>query len=80
MPLAGLIVHHDQDPVSTGYGWTSQLLVQDQVRLSSALRGCHDNPEMEAFDSRFKTENRSLFLDALTLADLERVVAQRMRY
>jgi len=35
---------------------------------------------MEAFPSRFKTENRSLFLDALTLADLERVVARRLRY
>ena len=79
-PVAGVIVHHDQDPVYTGYGWTGQLLLTDQVRLSYALHGCRDNPEMEAFHSRFKTENRSLFLDAPTLADLERVVAQRMRY
>lgn len=78
--LSGLIVHHDQDPVYTGYGWTGQLLLRDQVRLSYALRGCRDNPEMEAFHSRFKSENRSLFLDALTLADLEHVVAQRIRY
>ncbi len=79
-PVAGLIVHHDQDPVYTGYGWTGQLLLRDAVRLSYALKGCRDNPEMESFHSRFKTENRSLFLDALTLADLERVVAQRMAY
>lgn len=78
--LIGLIVHHDQDPVYTGYGWTAQLLLRDQVRLSYALRRCRDNPEMEAFHSRFKTENRSLFLDALTFADLEHVVAQRIRY
>ena len=77
-PVAGLIVHHDQDPVYTGYGWTGQLLLRDATRLSYALNGCRDNPEMESFHSRFKTENRSLFLDALTLADLERVVAQRM--
>lgn len=80
VPLAGIIVHHDRDPVYTGYGWTGQLLVRDQVRLSYALRGCRDNPEMEAFHSRFKSENRSLFLDALTLADLERLVAQRITY
>ena len=80
VPVAGLIVHHDQDPVYTGYGWTGQLLLRDAVRLSYALEGCRDNPEMESFHSRFKTENRSLLLDALTLADLERVVAQRMAY
>ena len=79
-PVAGLIVHHDQDPVYTGYGWTGQLLLRDAVRLSYALEGCRDNPEMESFHSRFKTENRSLLLDALTLADLERVVAQRIAY
>jgi transposase InsO family protein len=80
MPVAGLIVHHDRDPVYTGYGWTGQLLVRDHVRLSYALRGCRDNPEMESFHSRFKSENRSLFLDALTLADLQRLVAQRLSY
>lgn len=78
--VAGLIVHHDQDPVYTGYGWTGQLLVQDHARLSYALEGCRDNPEMEAFHSRFKTENRSLFLDAPSLADLRRVVAARIAY
>jgi putative transposase len=78
--VAGTIVHHDQDPVYTGYGWTGQLLVRDHVRLSYTLNGCRDNPEMESFHSRFKTENRSLFLDALTLADLQRIVAQRMAY
>ncbi|MBI2537697.1 MAG: transposase [Gemmatimonadetes bacterium] len=43
-------------------------------------RGCRDNPEMEAFHSRFKSENRGLFLDALTFADLERLVDQRITY
>ena len=80
VPLAGVIVHHDRDPVYTGYGWTGQLLVRDHVRLSYALRGCRDNPEMESFHSRFKSENRSLFLDAPTPADLRRLVAQRVSY
>lgn len=79
-PVTGVIVHHDQDPVYTGYRWTGQLLVRDHARLSYALAGCRDNPEMEAFHSRFKTENRSLFLEARTLADLQRIVGQRMAY
>jgi len=35
---------------------------------------------MEAFNSRFKTENRSLFLDAQTLTQLVAVVGRRMNY
>ncbi len=78
--IAGLIVHHDQDPVYTGYGWLRELLQRDRVRLSYALNGCRDNPEIESFHSRFKAENRSLLLDAPTLADLARIVNQRMAY
>jgi len=75
-----VIVHHDQDPVFTSYGWTGQLLLRDGARVSYALRGAKDNPEMEAFNSRFKTENRSLLLDAVDLAGLARLVSQRIRY
>jgi transposase InsO family protein len=35
---------------------------------------------MEAFFSRFKTENHSLLLDAQTLIDLASVVDARMHY
>ena len=80
IPYAGMIVHHDQDPVYTGYGWTDQLLVQDKVRLSYALNGAKDNPQMESFFSRFKTEGESLFLTAETLPELRGVVAERMAY
>lgn len=76
----GLIVHHDRDPVYTGYGWTDRLLLRDGVRLSYALHGARDNPEMEAFFSRFKEENQSLFLEAQTVPELCEVVANRMRY
>ncbi len=44
-----LIVHHDQDSVFTSYRWTSQLLLDDHARLSYALQGARDNPEMESF-------------------------------
>jgi putative transposase len=79
-PVAGIIVHHDQDTVYTGYGWTGQLMLRDRVRLSYALDGCHDNTEMESFHSRFKNENRSLLVDAADLAELARVVGQRITY
>jgi putative transposase len=77
--LQGLIVHHDRDSVYTSYQWLG-LLQRDRVRPSFALHGCRDNPEMESFHSRFKTENRSLLLDASTLSGLTRIVQQRIRY
>lgn len=76
----GMIIHHDQDPVYTGYGWTEQVLVVDQARLSYALRGAKDNPVMESFNGRFKTEGGSLFLQAATLVELQAVVATQMAY
>lgn len=77
---AGMIIHHDRDPVYTGYRWTSQLLSEDQLRVSYALGGAKDNPEMESFNGHFKEEGRSLFLEAQTLRELISVVDQRMRY
>jgi transposase InsO family protein len=80
IPYAGMIVHHDQDAVFTGYEWARQLIVKDGVRLSFTLRGFKDNPEMESFNGRFKEENRSLLLEAQTLDELMEVVDQRMDY
>jgi transposase InsO family protein len=77
---AGMIMHHDRDPVFTGYAWTAQLLLEDELRLSYALRGAKDNPEMEAFNSRFKSEGRSLFLVAQSVTELAMIVTERMEY
>ena len=76
----GMVVHHDQDPVYTGYRWTGQLLLEDKVLLSYTLNGAKDNPEMESFNGRFKVEGHSLFLDARNVAELRAVVAERMHY
>jgi transposase InsO family protein len=75
-----IIVHHDRDPIFTGYGWTDRLLIKDHAHLSFALNGAKDNPEMESFNSRFKSENRSLLLEARTFAELKAVVNRRMVY
>ena len=80
VPYLGMIIHHDQDPVYIGYGWTGQLLLKDGAHLSYTLRGAKDNPAMEAFFSRFKSENRTLLLDAKNLGELVAVVDQRMCY
>jgi transposase InsO family protein len=80
VPLKGMIIHHDQDPVFTSYAWTSQILLDDHARVSYAINGARDNTEMESFFSRFKTENRSLLLDAQTLNELIALVAERMHY
>ena len=77
--LEGVIVHQDQDPVFTGYAWTRWLLSAG-ARLSYALRGPRDNPEMESFFDRFKVENRSLILDAGSLNELAAVVRDRINY
>jgi putative transposase len=74
------IVHHDQGPVFVGYGWTSRLLLDKGIRVSYSLRGAKGNPEMEAFFSRFKTENRGLLLDYQTLDELKVIVTARIDY
>jgi len=74
----GMIMHHDRDSVYTGYERTSQLLLKDRSRLSCALRGAKDNPEMESFNGRFKGEGHSLFLEAQSLDDLIAVEGDRM--
>lgn len=80
IPYAGMIIHHDQGAVFTSYDWTGQLLLKDGVRVSYALGGAKDNPEMESFIGRFKEENHSLFLDTQGLAELRVVVDERMHY
>ena len=75
-----MIVHQDRDPVFTSYDWTSQLLHKDGARVSYALGGAKDNPEMEAWNSRFKNENRSLFLEAEDPRELRAIVADRIDY
>lgn len=79
-PVEGIIVHHDQDPVYTGYRWGYQLLIKGKARLSFTEDGAKDNTTMESFFGRFKEENRSLFLDAETPEELKSVVKEQIVY
>lgn len=80
MTPEGRIIHQDQDPVFTSYAWTHRLLVEDRCRVSYALQGARDNPQMESFFGRFKTENHSLLQDAETLTDLRQIVGERIEH
>jgi putative transposase len=74
------ILHQDQDSVYTSYDWTGQLLLEEQMKLSFALAGAKDNPQMESFFSRFKNEGHSEFLDAKTIQELYEVVRRRIEF
>jgi transposase InsO family protein len=76
----GVIVHHDRDSVYTSDDWVKALILQAGARLSFALHGAKDNPEMESWNGRFKSENESLLLEAETFDELYALVAKRMRY
>jgi transposase InsO family protein len=75
-----LIIHHDRDPVYTGYQWLGQILLVDKALVSYALRGFKDNPEMESFNGHFKGENKTLFWECEKPEEVLRVVDERMVY
>ncbi len=80
MAIEGLIIHQDQDGVYLGHGWLYELTVRDKVRVSYSETRAKDDLHVEALNSRFKTENRSLFWKQEDLGSLKKVVAERIRY
>jgi len=80
LTLQGRIIHHDQDSVYTGYRWLYTVLIEDRARISYSENGAKGNTVMESFNGRFKTENRSLFYDAMNIWELRRVIGQQIDY
>ena len=78
--LKGVIMHHDKDSVYTSYAWLQRVLLEEQGRLSYAERGAKDNPWIESFWGRFKTENAELLLACDTLSEVASVVDDRLVY
>lgn len=78
--LKGVIVHHDKDSVYTSYAWLQRVLLDEHGRLSYAERGAKDNPWIESFWGRFKTENADLLLACETLTEVASVVDDRLVY
>lgn len=78
--LKGKIIHHDQDPVYTGYRWMREVLFNQNARISYSENGARGNPIIEAFHSSLKRENKDLFLEARNIWELKRVVKERIEY
>ena len=78
--LKEVIVHHDKDSVYTSYAWLRRVLLEEDGRLSYAEHGAKDNPWIESFWGRFKTENADLLWACETLIEVATVVDDRLVY
>ena len=78
--LKGVIVHHDKDSVYTSYAWLQRVLLEENGRLSYAEHGAKDNPHVESFWGRFKTENAEVLLACETESEVASVVDDRLAY
>jgi len=80
LKLNEIIVHQDQGSIYTGYTYVEELLDDDRTLSYSRPATPTDNPEMESFNGRFKTENRQIFLEAETAGELENLVKKQIEY
>ena len=78
--LEKIIIHQDQGSVYTGYAYVEQLLKDNFTLSYSRVATPTDNPEMESFWGRFKTENKQLFHEAQTERELTELVKQQLNY
>ena len=78
--LEDILIHHDRDSVYTSYDWLHRVLIRERAGISFAMNGAKDNPWIESFWGRFKTENKTLIMQADSLAELICVTEQQMTY
>jgi transposase InsO family protein len=78
--LEGVVIHHDQDSVYTSYAWLEEVLIERKAQVSFSEHGAKDNPWIESFWGRFKTENAGLCWEATTLDELRGVLKQQIVY
>lgn len=74
------IFHQDQGSVFTSYAYVDRIL-KDGFALSYSRKGTpSDNPEMESFFSRFKSENKQFISQLKTRKEVEKFVKKQMMY
>ena len=78
--LEDILIHHDRDSVYTSYDWLHRVLIRERARISFAMNGAKDNPWIESFWGRFKTENHSLMMQTDALEELVCVTEAQMTY
>lgn len=75
-----IVIHQDQGSIYTSYLYVDWLL-KDNLTLSYSRKGTPtDNPEMESFFGRFKTENKQLFIETKTNQEIIKLVKERIYY
>jgi putative transposase len=80
LTLEDRFIHHDQDPVYTGYRWLQAILIREKARISFSENGAKGNTYMESFNGRYKGENGSLFYDARNIWELRRIIDTQINY
>lgn len=78
--LAGVIVHHDRDSVYTSHAWLHRVLIEEGAHVSYAEHGAKDNPWIESFWGRFKTENVEVLLEAETPEEVTQIIDEQVLY
>ena len=78
--LKDILIHHDRDSVYTSYDWLHRVLIEEGAGISFAMNGAKDNPRIESFWGRFKTENKTLIMLADSLEELICVTEAQMTY
>jgi transposase InsO family protein len=73
-------VHQDQGVQFTAYDYIGQL-ANDRLNISFSRKGrFEDNPDMEAFNGRFKDEWKDELYEAGTAREMKKIVARAISY
>lgn len=78
--IEDIIIHHVQDGIYTGHRWLNEIVLNSKARISYSEDGAKGNVYMEAFNVRFKDENRLIFREQDDITEMEKVVNDRIRY
>lgn len=78
--LSQVIIHQDQGSVFKAYKYVQELVKRGIALSYSRKARPGDNPEMESFFGRLKTEKKHLFVEAETLEELEKEINIAIEY
>lgn len=78
--LSQVIIHQDQGSVFKAYKYVQELVKRGIALSYSRKARPGDNPEMESFFGRLKTEKKYLFSEATTLEGLEKEIHEAISY
>jgi len=80
IPTNEVIVHQDQGSPYTSYDYVTALVSADITPSYSRVGTPGDNPGMESFFGRLKSENENLFASAKNIPELIAFVEEAIRY